>query len=254
LLAVISSWAQLSSGHFNAMMVAEHQPAKLAAFEGHFRPSEAGTELYLFGWPDETAEKVYGVSIPGMLSFLVYSDWTRPVPSLEEVEDRYDRPPVWLPFQTYHLMVSIGMIFIGATTLSCYWWCRGTLFQKRWVLWFFVFAVILAFIANECGWVSAEVGRQPWIVYPAAGPDGQLVGGLRTSDALSEAVTTEMVLGSLIMFGLLYLMLFVLWIFLLNRAIQQGPEAHETVEHPEGVREKMAAVISKKTSGDAAAD
>jgi cytochrome d ubiquinol oxidase subunit I len=173
----------------------------------------------------------------------VYNDWKRPVPALDELEDRYGKPPVWLTFQTYHVMISIGMLFVGATTLSCYWLWRGTLFQKRWLLWFYVFAVGLAFLANECGWVAAEVGRQPWIVYPVEQPDGDLMDGLRTSEALSEAVRAEMVLASLIMFGILYFLLFVLWIFLLNRAIQIGPASIAVGEQADHVREKMAAAI-----------
>ena len=104
------------------------------------------------------------------------------------------------------------------------------MFDKRWLLWYFVFAVVLAFVANEAGWVTAEVGRQPWIVYPTM-HDGQLVGGLRTSEALSEAVRAEQVLGSIIMFGVVYLFLFVLWVILLNNKIQQGPEPVESVDH-----------------------
>jgi cytochrome d ubiquinol oxidase subunit I len=225
LLAALASLGQLVSGHFNADMVAHEQPAKLAAFEGHFRTSEGGTPVYLFGWPDEQQKVVKGgIAIPGMLSFLLYQDFDKPVPSLEQLEDDYGNPPVWLSFQTYHLMVGIGMLFIASTLYAC--WCRwrGTLFTKRWLLWYFVFAVGLAFVANESGWVSAEVGRQPWIVYPAEDANGQWVDGLRTSDAVSEVLKSELVVGSLIMFGLIYALLFTLWIFLLNRAIQQGPQ------------------------------
>ena len=185
-----------------------------------------------------------------MLSFLVHEDWKKPVASLEELKGKYGQPPVWLSFQTYHVMISIGMLFIGATTLSCYWLWRGTLFQKRWVLWFYVFAVAFALIANEFGWVAAEVGRQPWIVYPVEQANGVLFGGLRTSDALSEAVRAEMVLGSLIMFGLLYLMLFALWVFLLDRAIRRGPGAPATTDDPDVIRERMAEAISSKTSDE----
>jgi cytochrome bd-type quinol oxidase subunit 1 len=89
---------------------------------------------------------------------------------------------------------------------------------------FYVVAVLFALAANECGWVATEVGRQPWIVYPTL-EDGKLVGGLRTTEGLSEAVKAHQVLSSIIMFGLVYMLLFVLWIFLLNKKIQEGPEA-----------------------------
>jgi cytochrome d ubiquinol oxidase subunit I len=120
-------------------------------------------------------------------------------------------------------MVGLGMLFIGSTLFAGWCWWRGTLFQRRWLLWYFVFAVGLAFVANETGWVAAEVGRQPWIVYPTPDETGQLVGGLRTEDGVSEVVTSELVLGSIIMFGLIYTLLFALWVFLLDRAIRQGP-------------------------------
>ena len=88
-------------------------------------------------------------------------------------------------------------------------------------------AVVPAMLANQVGWVTAEVGRQPWIVYPTM-VDGQLVGGLRTAAALSEVVVAEQVLGSIIMFAVLYGVLFLLWIIILNQKIQHGPEAKET--------------------------
>jgi cytochrome d ubiquinol oxidase subunit I len=225
LLGAIASVLQLASGHFNAEMVAEHQPAKLAAFEGHFETGSGGTPLYVLGWPDEEAREVKaGIAVPGALSFLVHQDFSRPVPGLDRLEKDYGRPPVWLSFQTYHVMVGLGMLFIGSTLLACWFWWRGTLFSQRWLLWFFVFAVGLAFVANELGWVAAEVGRQPWVVYPSPDAAGNLTGGLLTADGVSESVTGEMVLGSIVMFGLLYLLLFALWVFLLDRAIRRGPD------------------------------
>jgi rod shape-determining protein MreD len=95
----------------------------------------------------------------------------------------------------------------------------------RRLLWFFVFAVVLAFVANEIGWVAAEVGRQPWSVYPTL-VDGQVVGGLLTKNAVSEhqALKLVHVLGSILMFVVIYGLLFAVWIYVLNHKIQQGPE------------------------------
>lgn len=225
LLATFSAVGQLISGHLNAEMVARHQPAKLAAFEGIFETGRTGTPLYVFGWPDERAGRVNaGLPLPGMLSLLVYGDSSRPVPGLDQLEPVYGRPPVWLSFQSYHLMVALGMLFLASTLWACWSWWRGTLFQQRWLLWYFVFGVGLAFVANEVGWVAAEVGRQPWAVYPTLAADGTVTGGLRTSAGVSEVVTASEVLGSIVMFGLIYVLLFVLWIFLLNRKIQRGPD------------------------------
>ncbi len=249
-LAVLASLGQLVSGHFNADMVAHEQPAKLAAFEGQFTTSEGGSPMYLLGWPDEERKVVTGgVAIPGMLSFLVYQDFTTPVPGLDQLEADYGSPPVWLTFQMYHLMVAIGTLFIASTLFAC--WCRwrGDLFQKRWLLWYFVFAVALAFVANESGWVAAEAGRQPWIVYPTPDASGQLVGGLRTADGVSEVVTGEMVVGSMVMFGLVYALLFTLWVFLLDRAIRQGPQLADVKERSSSGR-NTASVIAARASHD----
>ncbi|WP_339748235.1 cytochrome ubiquinol oxidase subunit I [uncultured Rubinisphaera sp.] len=232
LLATVSSLAQLLSGHSNARMVSEYQPAKLAAMEGIYE-TENSTGLYILGWPDDQSETVkYGIEVPGMLSFLVHDDFKTPVPGFDQLEETWGRPPVWITFQAYHLMIGIGMTFIGSTLLACWFWWRGTLFDQRWLLWYFVFAVILAFVANEAGWVAAEVGRQPWIVYPSL-IDGELTGGLRTSAGLSEAVRAEQVLGSIIFFGIIYFLLFVLWITLLHQKISHGPDIDEAEENEE---------------------
>jgi cytochrome d ubiquinol oxidase subunit I len=119
--------------------------------------------------------------------------------------------------------VTIGVMFVVSTLYASFLRWRGTLFENRWLLRYFVVAVVFAIAANESGWVTAEVGRQPWIVYPTM-HDGQLGGGLRTSEALSESVRAEHVLGSIIMFGVVYSFLFVLWLMLLNHKIQAGPE------------------------------
>ena len=230
LLATASCLAQLGSGHFQAENVGKHQPAKLAAMEGHYR-SGTNVPMYVLGWPDDKTRTVkYGLGIPGMLSRVMTGSTEGRVAGLDELEPTWGRPPVWLTFQSYHLMVAIGMLFIGSCAVSCLLWWRGKLFETRWLLWYHVFAVSLAFLANEVGWVSAEVGRQPWIVYPTL-VNGVATGGLRTSAALSEAVTAEQVLASIIFFGLIYLLLFALWIMLLHTKISHGPEPvghHET--------------------------
>jgi len=211
-ISTVAALAALGTGHYQADNVAHHQPAKLAAYEGHYHTGPA--PLYLFGFPSDEDETVhFGLAIPGGLSFLVHWDFTEPVPGLTEFPPE-DWPNSAVVFQTYHAMVALGMGFIGLTLLASFLWWRGTLFKQRWLLWIFVFAVGGAFLSNQLGWVSAEMGRQPWIVYNL----------LRTSDALSESVTAGMVLSSIIMFGLIYLLLFVVWVYVLNSKIQHGPE------------------------------
>jgi len=209
--ASLACVAMLVSGHAQASKVAVTQPAKLAAFEGHFETGPAS--LSLIGWPDEKTQQVHGLAIPGGLSFLLYGDFNTPVKGLNEFPPA-DRPPVWVPFLTYHLMVGLGFSFIGLCAVAWFFRWRGSLFRQRWLLWTFVFAVVGPILANQAGWVAAEVGRQPWIVY----------GLLRTSDALSQSVTSEMVLGSIVMFGVIYALLFAVWVFVLHQKIKHGPD------------------------------
>jgi len=235
LVATLASLAQLVSGHSNAQMVAEHQPAKLAAFEGHFETGPAA--LSLFGIPDEKSGTLKGsIEVPGLLSFLVHNDTEASVLGLNAFK-RDHWPPLLIPFASYHIMVAIGFFFIGLTLLACFLRWRGTLFEKRWLMWCFVVSVLLAGAANQLGWVAAEVGRQPWTVHPrierdaTGGPllDGngqvqyRLDEGLLTNEAISVRVPAGQILGSIVMFGLIYLLLGAIWLFVLNMKIQKGP-------------------------------
>jgi len=208
---------QLFTGHGSAEGVAKNQPAKLAAYEGHFETGPA--PLYAVGWVDAKQGKTRGVAIPGMLSWLVHGDAAAPVTGLNEFKPE-DRPPVNFVFQTYHAMIAIGFALIGLSTLGVFLWWRGVLFGKRWFLWLLVFAVLGPQFANQLGWWSAEVGRQPWIVY----------GLLRTSDALSKVVRAEMVVTSLVLFTLVYALLFALFVYLLNDKISHGPDESDLLE------------------------
>ncbi len=213
-VGTLASLAALVTGHTQASTVAVTQPAKLAAFEGHFKTGP-GT-LYLFGIPNVEEQRVdFGVGIPGGLSFLLYNDFHTPVKGLDQIPPE-DHPPINIPFQTYHLMVALGMFFIAITLYASWLRWRGSLFEQRWLMRVFMFAVIGPYIANFAGWVAAEVGRQPWIVY----------GLLRTSDALSKTVKAEEVLASIILFAIIYFFLFVLWLYIMNDKIKHGPEEH----------------------------
>jgi cytochrome bd ubiquinol oxidase subunit I len=211
-LAVAASVLQLITGHDSALGVAEHQPAKLAAFEGHYA-ANAPAPLYLVGWVNDNTQQVYGIKVPGLLSWMVHGDANTPVTGLNAFPPE-DRPPVNIVFQAYHIMVGVGMLLIVVSVLGALFLWRGKLFQTRWLLWAFVFSVLAPHIGNQLGWMAAEVGRQPWIVY----------GMLRTSDALSNVVPASEVIISLVLFGLIYLLLLVLFVFLLNEKIQHGPE------------------------------
>ena len=210
-VALFSSIMQLVTGHSSGATLAKTQPAKLAAFEGHYNTAPAG--LYILGWVDEEQETVTGIRLPGLLSFLVHGDTSRTLTGLDAFPPD-ERPPANIVFQTYHLMVGIGFVLISLSLFGLFAWKRGSLYTNRKLLWAYVFAVLLPQVANQLGWFSAEIGRQPWIVY----------GLLKTKDAVSRSVSVGQVVTSLVMVGLVYLLLFVLFVYLLNEKIQHGPD------------------------------
>lgn len=212
ILAVFASLFQLYTGHGSASELSTTQPPKLAAFEGHFQTGPA--PMYLFGWVNEKEQKVnVGIAIPGMLSYLVYGDSQKPVTGLNDFKPE-DIPPVNIVFQSYHLMVAIGFLLIALSIISSILLRREFLFKNKLMLKILVISVLLPQFANQLGWISAEVGRQPWIVY----------GLLRTKDALSQSVGSGEIIFSLILFTIIYVMLFILFLFLLDRKIKHGPE------------------------------
>ncbi|MEI7941074.1 MAG: cytochrome ubiquinol oxidase subunit I [Verrucomicrobiota bacterium] len=229
-VGMAASLLQLVSGHGSAAGVAHNQPAKLAAFEGLYKTTPHAP-LALFGWVDEKAEAVKGdVSIPGLLSYLVYKDASKPIQGLNEFRPE-DRPPVNLSFQFYHIMVAVGFGMIVVAGLGFLYFWHGSLFEQRWLLWLLALSVLGPQIANQAGWFAAEVGRQPWLVY----------GLLRTPQGLSAVVKADAVLTSIVLFSLVYLLLFAVFLYLLNDKFQHGPDAADLL--PSG---KLAMPISER--------
>lgn len=213
IVATFASILQVFVGHSSAVGVAKNQPAKLAAFEAHY-DSSAIAPLYLFGWVDDNNQKVdFGIQIPGLLSYLIYGDFNTKVKGLNAFI-KEDRPPVNLVFQSYHFMVALGFLMIGLSVLGLFLLWRNKLFENKLILKILVPSVILPQLALQLGWISAEVGRQPWIVY----------GLLRTKDAFSKTVSSGEVWFSMILFTLIYILLFILFLFLLDRKIKHGPD------------------------------
>jgi cytochrome d ubiquinol oxidase subunit I len=211
-VATVFSLTQLISGHSSADGVAVNQPAKLAAMEGHYE-KKAAADLYLFGWVNNETQEVTGLKLPGGLSFLVHQDFDAPITGLNAFPEE-DRPgQVNAVFQFYHIMVAIGMFLIGLTLYASFLLWRGSLFDKKWLLKIFAFSVLLPQIANQVGWFAAEMGRQPWIVY----------GHLRTSQGFSQEVSSNQILFSLILFLVVYTLLFLLFIYSVNKKIKNGP-------------------------------
>jgi cytochrome d ubiquinol oxidase subunit I len=236
--AAFTSVLQMISADATARGVVRHQPIKLAAMEGVYETQDY-TPMVLFGYVDTVNRKTIGPAIPGLLSFLSFHNFRTPVSGLNELPDdaflaaRHPgldkeqlakvRPTYWpmvgATFQFYHLMIIVGSGLFGVAFLSLFLLRKGTLFRTelapiRAFLWVLVFSVLGPQIANQAGWFTAEVGRQPWIVYNL----------LRTSQGLSRAVAAEQVVFSIIMFTLIYILLFITFIYLLNRKIQHGPD------------------------------
>jgi len=218
-VGLIASLLQGSSGHLSGQEVAKYQPAKLAAFEGLYN-TESNAPLTLFGYVDEQNQKVIGVQVPYLLSFLAHSDFHATVTGLDAFPPQ-DRPPVEASFFFFHAMVGIGTALILIAALGAFYSWRKVLYQKRWMLWILVFSVLGPELANQFGWFAAEVGRQPWIVY----------GLLRTPEGLSAVVKANAVLASLILFTVLYFLLFAVFIYLLNHKIQHGPHDDDLTPH-----------------------
>lgn len=211
IIAVIASLGQLWSGHHSARTVSQYQPAKLAAMEGHFAEN-APADMYLFGHVNDKTQEVKGVKIPGFLSFLVHGDFNAPIRGLNSFKPD-ERPPVNIVFQSYHIMIAIGMGLIALSLIGSYAALTGKLEKWRWLLWCFVFSVLGPQIANQVGWAAAEIGRQPWVVY----------GLLKTADGVSKNVPGNHIMASIIMFTLIYILLFILFIYLLDQKIKHGP-------------------------------
>jgi len=218
-VALVAAVGQMITGRISAETVAKYQPTKLAVMEGHF-PVYEPAGMYLFGYVDEKAQKTYGLKIPGLVSYLMHGDATKPVAGISSFI-KEDLPPINIVFQTYHFMITIGVLLFVLTIICFVYLWQGKLFNTAWLLKILVPAVMLPQIANQLGWMTAEIGRQPWIVY----------GLLRTSEGLSKAIKANVVLTSLIMFTFIYLLLFVLYIYLFDSKIKLGPDEVEHDAH-----------------------
>lgn len=216
-IATIFSLSQLVVGHRSAEGVSVNQPAKLASLEGHF-DSSAVASMYVMGWVNNKEQKTSGIKIPGGLTFLLHQNFTTPVKGLNSFKKEDQPSQVNAIFQFYHLMITIGVVLIALSLYGSWQWKKGKLFDKRWLMHLFMWSVLLPQIANQAGWFTAEMGRQPWVVY----------GLLRTSDALSKVVSANNIIFSLIMFTVVYIMLFILFLYLLNKKIQHGPDTDQS--------------------------
>ena len=197
-------------GHWHAVQVAQTQPEKLATIEG-LEETQSKAPLVLFRLGP------IRIQIPGLLSLLAHNDINAEVQGLNEFAEE-DLPPQGLSFWAFHFMLYLGGAFIGIMALGLLFLFMKKLDQTPWFLRILTWAIPLPLIAIQCGWIVAEVGRQPWIVYKV----------MRTADAFSPTVPAAHVMFSLIMFSLVYVLLFALYMRLMVTRVRQGYEAPAT--------------------------
>ena len=213
IIFITFSILQLFLGHWHAVQVANTQPEKMAAFEALWETKKEAP-FAVFGIPDEKAQKTHlYVGIPKLLSFLIHFNSNAEVLGLNEFPEN-ERPPVFLPFATYHIMIFSGMVFILMSIMGLYLLIRKKLWDSKWYLRFLLFSIPLAYLSNESGWIAAEVGRQPWAVYKV----------LKTSDAVSTVVPAGNILFSLLMFTAVYTLLAIIGISIILKIIKKGPD------------------------------
>lgn len=203
------------TGDMQAVHVARYKPAAFASMEGLFDTQE-GAPLVILGQPDmEKLRLDNPLEIPKVLSFLTWRRWGAQVVGLKDIPRDEWPDNVPLHYYSYHIMVGLGTIFIAVMLLAGFLLWRGSLFDSKAMLWVLMLSAPFPFIANTTGWMTAELGRQPWLVY----------GVLRTADGHSATVSSGNALFSLIGFMGLYLILGILYLFLVQREIAHGPAA-----------------------------
>lgn len=209
-----SIWMLFPSGDWQGKMVAKHQPVTLAAMEGLFDTTE-GAPLVLIGQPDMEKKRLdNAIHIPAALSFITYQRWDARVKGLNEFPEDQHPDNIPLLYYSFHIMVGLGTIFIAIMIIAAIWLWRGWLFESNWLLWILMLLFPFPFIANTVGWMTAELGRQPWLVY----------GLFRTEEGASHMVSSGNVMFTLLGFFGMYTVLSLLYIFLMLRRIEHGAE------------------------------
>jgi cytochrome d ubiquinol oxidase subunit I len=210
-LFAVTPLLQLGAGHVHAIEVIRLQPEKAAALEGHFETAR-GVRIYAVGYVDEQNRKTYGLYIPKGLSFLYNFDWNSEIKGLNDFP-REHWPPVNFVFQVYHIMVGAGVVLIALGLLGGYLLWRGKLYLAKTYLFLLPFLIPLPHIAHETGWIAAEVGRQPWIIYKL----------MKTSDGVSAVVGAGEIALSLTMFSVVYLLLAAVFVKVFLKIVGKGP-------------------------------
>lgn len=204
------------TGDHQAKLVARHQPVALAAMEGRFE-SGPYAQITIIGQPNVAERRIDNpLQVPGVLSFLAFGAFHTNVPGLNEYPEHLWPDNVELLYYAFHIMVGLGTLFIALMGLAAVFHARGALLGNRAMLWALMLAFPFPYIANTAGWMTAELGRQPWLVY----------GLIRTRDGASPLVHPGSALFTLIGFAGIYLVLGALFLFLVLREIAHGPAPH----------------------------
>ena len=199
-------------GHESGREVANEQPAKFAAIQGLYT-SQEGAPLAIFAFPQTPPPELKAkIEIPGLLSWLAFGDVKARIQGINEFP-KENLPPLFITFVAYHNMVLLGMIFIIMTIWGSVQIFREKLWDSKKLLKLMIWVSPLPVVACQLGWITTEVGRQPWIVYNV----------MRTKDAVSTAVSSGDVMFSIILFGIIYILLLFLYLYLLIREVKHGP-------------------------------
>ena len=220
LIGAVAAILQLfPTGDAQGKLIADHQPVTLAAMEGLFE-TQSGAPIVIIGQPDVQKRRLDNpVEIPSMLSFLTYKQWTASVRGLDAFPQDQWPDTIPLLYYSYHVMVGLGTIFIAVMVLAALMLWRRKLYDSRVMLWALMLCVPLPYIANTAGWMTAELGRQPWLIY----------GIMRTAHGASPQVGAGNAWFTLIGFMGLYTVLGILWLFLVYREIEHGPEPKDSL-------------------------
>ena len=223
---VISCITQIfPTGDIHGRYMAKHQPASVAAMEGLFH-TQRGAGIVLIGQPDVERQKIDNpLVVNDVLSFLIYGTTKAEVMGLDQVPRDQWPEPLPLLYYAYHIMAGLGTYFVLLMVVAAFLLWRGKLFDTRWVLWPLMLSFPLPYIANTAGWMTAEIGRQPWIVY----------GLIRTSDGYSKYVSSGNGLFTLLGFMGMYTLLSILFVVLVYRIIERGPEIAASAQVAEPV-------------------
>lgn len=205
----------MPTGDLLAKNVVKHQPVTFAAMEGIFHTEKKGAEIVLIGQPDVKDKKLDNkIAVPNVLSFLTYGNWDTEVKGLDQFPVDVHPTNISGLYYAYHIMVGLGTLFIGVMVFAAFQLSRKKLFETKWLLWAFMFLMPFPYIANTTGWYTAELGRQPWLVYDL----------LRTADGASPTVSSGNTLFTLMGFVGLYALLGMLFVILVGKIIYHGPE------------------------------